>query len=500
MGSFSLNSRNGIALIGVFVLASLFALSRMPGGIGGTGISSAPGGIGGTGIFGRIDGFGSIWVNGVEVFYDEQQNVVRQGRDGLPDRLEIGQIVAVVINEETGRAEAQSIEIIEEVNGTVEELSEGEFIVLGQRVILSDQTIMDAELSNGKQISVSGFRQPNGSIVASYVAKPLMGGEISLRGAVSRIEEGRYWVGEQEVAILNGNVSVGQIIEVRGRLDIERPILIAEDYKARALPFDQKPEKVSYQGMLVQELNTSVIEFTPEIDDEVLVLPAVRMQDIKADFQNDFRRDIIEARIIENKRRVEEEARREVEAEARREVEIEARRQVEQEARKQAAIEATKQAEIEARHQTEVEARRQANIEARRLAEIESRRLAEVEARRQTAVETGRQAEIEARRQAEIETRRQTDLFEANRPTEIEARRQGQLEALRQAQLVARSAEEQEALRQMEGELRNKTDGELQDEIRRQVRAQSREEIQGAIREEMRRRIRRQIRQGIIQP
>jgi hypothetical protein len=231
MGSFSFNSRNGIALIGIFVIGLLFAFSRMPGGIGGTGITSAPGGIGGTGIFGRIDGFGSIWVNGVEVFYDEQQNVIRQGRDGLPDRLKIGQIVAVVINEDTGRAQAQSIEIIEEVNGSVESLGEGEFIILGQRVILSDLTIIEDELVNGKQIAVSGFRHPDGSIIASYVRKPLMDGEVSLRGAVSRIEKGRYWVGEQEVALIGEDVNVGQIIEVRGRMGIERPTLIVENFQ-----------------------------------------------------------------------------------------------------------------------------------------------------------------------------------------------------------------------------------------------------------------------------
>ena len=39
MGSFSLTGRNGVVLIGLIVLSLLFALSRMPGGIGGTGIS-----------------------------------------------------------------------------------------------------------------------------------------------------------------------------------------------------------------------------------------------------------------------------------------------------------------------------------------------------------------------------------------------------------------------------------------------------------------------------
>ncbi|MDG1858400.1 MAG: DUF5666 domain-containing protein, partial [Emcibacteraceae bacterium] len=337
MGGFSLNSRSGIALIGILVIGLLFALSRMPGGIG---ITGAPGGIGGTGIFGRIDAFGSIWVNGVEVFYDEQQNVVRQGRDGLPDRLKIGQIVAVVINEETGRAEAQSIEIIEEVNGPVENLSEGEFIILGQRVILSDQTIMDEELVAGKQIAVGGFRHADGSIIASYVAKPLMDGEVSLRGAVSRREMGRYWIGEQEVRLIGEDVSIGQVIEVRGRLDIEQPTLIAEELKVRNLPFDQQPQKISYQGMLDLELNTSVIEFVPEIENEAIVLPDFQMQDMRGDTLNSFERDGIRATISQNKRTLDEEEKRQSAFETKRAIELESRNQAALEARRQAEIEA----------------------------------------------------------------------------------------------------------------------------------------------------------------
>ena len=121
MNSLSLNNPRKLAFFALVIVSVLFALSRMPGGIGGTGISGSPGGIGGTGIYGRIDAFGSIWVNGVEIFYEEDQNVIRQGRDGLPERLSIGQIVAVVIDEQTGRAEAKSLEIIEEVSGLIEQ-------------------------------------------------------------------------------------------------------------------------------------------------------------------------------------------------------------------------------------------------------------------------------------------------------------------------------------------------------------------------------------------
>lgn len=532
MGGFSINSRT-MAIVGLIIASVLFAYSRMPGGIGGTGITGAPGGIGGTGIYGRIDGFGSIWVNGVEIFYDEDQIITRQGRDGLPDSLKIGQIVAVIIDEETGRAEAQSIEIIEEVNGPIEQISDDQLTILGQKIILTDDTIIDGTLEIGEQWAVNGFRAPDGTIVASRIDKPLIEGELSLRGAVSRSENGKVWINEQELEIQGEEIIVGNTIEVRGRLGAERRRFIINNIKKRRLPFDRRPARISYQGAfenvssldierpLLNTIDTSVIEFRPEIDDEVLIIPRPTVENRIA-FRNNFKRERIANRVIERRNVLREETRRQAENEARRQAELEARRQAEIEARRQAAIEARRQAEIESRRQaeierrrqTEIESRRQVELEARRQAEMEARRQAELEARRQAELEARRQAELEARRQAEIESRQQTEL-EANRRENLigrqreaaqpilqdfEARRQTQLEVLEQAQTEARSEAERETIRSLERDIRRRTDEEIREDIRGEVRTQSREEIRQTIRQEIRRRLRRQLRQGGIQP
>ena len=477
MGGFSINNRT-IAIVGLIIATVLFAYSRMPGGIGGTGVTGAPGGIGGTGIYGRIDGFGSIWVNGVEIFYDEDQNVVRQGRDGLPNNLKIGQIVAVIINEEPGRAQAQSIEIIEEVNGPIEKVADDKLTILGQKVILTDDTIIEGDLEAGRQMAVNGFRAPDGSIIASRIDTPLVEGEVSLRGSVSRLENGRFWINEQELETEGEQVIVGNTVEVRGRLGSERGRIIINNFKKRRLPFDKRPARISYQAMfnnaqgididrpLPVPIETTVIEFSPTISEDVLVIPRLNDQ-IRTDFRNNFKRERIAQKLIERLNEIQAVSRREAENEARRQVECEARRQTEIEVKRQREIEATQQVEIEVRSQTEIDARRQGEVEARR------------------------QAEVEARQQGPLEVRQLPDF---------EARRQAQLEVLKQTQSEARSETQQETLRQIEGEIRRKTEGDLKEEIRGQVRSQSREEIRETIRQEVRRRARRELRQGGIQP
>ncbi|MGE5155712.1 MAG: hypothetical protein ACM3ST_17085, partial [Bdellovibrio bacteriovorus] len=90
-------------------------------GIGGTGHQpSGDGrGIGGTGIVGTIRAFGSIWVNGVEVHYWEDQPVTIYDRPGTPRDLRIGQVVAVEARVQAGRLVAGAIEVRHAVMGPI---------------------------------------------------------------------------------------------------------------------------------------------------------------------------------------------------------------------------------------------------------------------------------------------------------------------------------------------------------------------------------------------
>ncbi len=514
MGSFIQNRRTALAFAGLLILSAIFALSRMPGGIGGTGISGAPGGIGGTGIYGRIDAFGSIWVNGVEIFYDAEQNVIRQGRDGLPSRLKIGQIVAVLVDEEGNRVFANSIEIIEEVNGPVISVAPDQLEVMGQRVIMTDDTIIDipgGEIDSNRQIAVSGFRKPGGDIIASHIALPLIANEMSLRGPIERAEPNSYWIEDQKVIQENHGLKNGEHVEISGILDIqgdgELNLIVNKVRERGPLPFDKMPDMVSYQLLMdgrdritinqeqitipqvdvskVENLGLGVskivtIKARAELLDNKISLREVQLDEVRA-----VRTERISA-IMENRRQEQADLVRQSELEIRRQAEIVARRQAELEARRQSEIEAHRQTEQQARRKAELDARRQAELEARRQAELEARRQAGIEARRQAAALARRQAEFEARRQAEIEARRQAEL---------EARRQAEFEARIQAELEAREQAEMQIKNDIAADIKDQAQGDLKDTARIEVRHQVRERL----REEARRRARRDHRINNLQ-
>jgi hypothetical protein len=157
-------------IVGLLVLTALvLVLLVRPGGIGGTGIGN--GGVGGTGIstgfVGRIDRFGSIYVNGVEVFYDKDIPVAYNQHTGTASDLKIGQIVSVLaVPDANGVMRARQLSVRFEIVGAVQSLATDSAVVLDQKVILppdiNPPTI-------GEQVAISGFRRGDGVVVASRV-------------------------------------------------------------------------------------------------------------------------------------------------------------------------------------------------------------------------------------------------------------------------------------------------------------------------------------------
>ncbi|MBL4602480.1 MAG: hypothetical protein JKY84_07035 [Emcibacteraceae bacterium] len=483
MNSLSLNNPRKVAFFALVIVSVLFALSRMPGGIGGTGISGAPGGIGGTGIYGRIDAFGSIWVNGVEIFYEEDQNVIRQGRDGLPERLSIGQIVAVVIDEQTGRAEAKSIEIIEEVSGLIEQLSVGEFIILGQKIILTDETIMDTNLVNGKQVAINGLRSNDGIIVASRISSPLIAGEFSLRGSIDRVDDNSFWVGDQEILRGDKTVIVGNDVELRGRLD-HRRVFVAEQFEAgEDTLFDDAILKRNYQT-IVQKINdfdfddydinqiqvTDHSIATVDIEFERLNNDIAIKNKKLLDFKPLIREKIIEARIAPRKNI--QQAKTKIDASA-----------VDRNRVPKLPIADNALLEIEARRKEEIVERREARqLDQRKLEKIAARRQ-EIQKNELVAANTRRLAAIAARRQA-IEQARQQLKGQAKPEPRAAFSAQELDKILRDSNINVK------VYQQIQKNIRDRVQGEIRDGARMEVRL----EVRKRIREEIRRRIRRQLR------
>ncbi len=249
-----------IVIVGstLFIAALMFALGRMPGGIGGTGIAVQPGGIGGTGILGRIDKFGSIWVNGVEIHFPDDMIIAQRDGDSTTDNLALGQVVAVVAVETSGHTQARSIRIIEEVVGPLQETrnSDGqvELTVLGQSVRLRHDTVMALPMEdlqeNDTIVIVSGFRGGQGVIYATRLALADDVSTYHVRGQVSNIDDSGFSIGALRVNAKDDTLREGNIVVVGGHLTEGRFIASAVEAQA-TLPFPETIENISIQGIYI---------------------------------------------------------------------------------------------------------------------------------------------------------------------------------------------------------------------------------------------------------
>ena len=149
-------------------------------GLGGTGLLATgdDSGLGGTGILGEITGFGSIFVNGVEIEYDNETHFTVNGNTVAHQQLEIGDVVEVLTTDDNKHTQAQIINLRHEVIGKVESVDPQtfSFIVHGQTVI---QPINKRQLPVvGTSVAVSGFRVNKKTIVSTRVipadAKPAL--------------------------------------------------------------------------------------------------------------------------------------------------------------------------------------------------------------------------------------------------------------------------------------------------------------------------------------
>jgi hypothetical protein len=160
-------------------------------GIGGTGGPAAgpeisDRGIGGTGIVGVITGFGSVFVDGLEIAYAPGTPLTVDGEAGPQDALQVGQVAAIVANDDQG-LHAVSIAVRHEVSGPVTSVSAPDMlgdrtlVVAGQRVALASSTDGLQTVRPGDWIAVSGLRQPDGVIAASRIDQR-MPGTVLVRG------------------------------------------------------------------------------------------------------------------------------------------------------------------------------------------------------------------------------------------------------------------------------------------------------------------------------
>ena len=144
-------------------------------GLGGTGMLANTGsgqggsGLGGTGIIGEITGFGSVFVNGIEVEYDNHTTFTINGERAAPQQLVIGDVVEVLTVDAKQHTQAQVINLRHEIIGEVEsvEAHTYSFTINGQSIV---QSIGKSTLPEvGTSVAVAGFRIDEQTILSTRV-------------------------------------------------------------------------------------------------------------------------------------------------------------------------------------------------------------------------------------------------------------------------------------------------------------------------------------------
>lgn len=227
-------------------------------GIGGTGILAGTEGEN-LGLIGRITGFGSIFVDGVEVEYDQATKVSRAGVPAGVGDLALGQVVEVLARNEQGRVTGSDIRIRYEVAGPVGAVDKksGTIKVLGQSVTIGAGTVRAKGAAGlpvpGAVVRVSGFRAGNGLIFASRLERGKKKDPALLIGRVDSITGGRAVVAGIPVDLGNrpdGTPRPGDIIRISGRL--RGRTLVAGNWRVDPpVPFDGRANRFVIEAMPV---------------------------------------------------------------------------------------------------------------------------------------------------------------------------------------------------------------------------------------------------------
>lgn len=163
-------------------------------GIGGTGapVAMAPAitadrGIGGTGIVGVVTGFGSVFVDGIEVEYDNSARIDVDGVASSVSALRAGQLVAIQADGPANSPHAKAISVRTAVTGRIEALEPGSgaLTIAGQTVLVPDGTWGANRFGPGDWVKVSGLPRDDGTLVASRLDAAPEGGPLA-RGRVER--------------------------------------------------------------------------------------------------------------------------------------------------------------------------------------------------------------------------------------------------------------------------------------------------------------------------
>lgn len=260
---------------------------------------------------GRITGFGSVIVNGVR--YDTSgAEFVINGTAGSQTDLAVGQVVVVqgTISDDGATGSADTVTFDDLVEGPIEsiDLAEQTMIVLGQRIITNLDTVFEDDispsglegLSVGNTVEISGFRNSNGDVVASYVDLEDSPDEFEVTGIAANVDTASMTFSIQDLvidysaAMVNdfpgGAPEDGQLVEAEGmNLGAQGELLATEiEFKGNDFSFDDDDD-VEVEGLITR--------FVSDTDFDVSGIPVTTTS--STEFEDGSRADLALDRKVE---------------------------------------------------------------------------------------------------------------------------------------------------------------------------------------------------------
>lgn len=219
--------RTWLAIISLFVVTACALQQAPPLGTGDQlATNSGDGsGIGGTGIVGTITGYGSIYINGQEIFLQRNTRIEEHGKIHAATHLAIGMRAEVLADEDNGRLIARLISLRSAVVGPVQAINikSKHITVMGQNVVLATKSFNGVRI--GDTLRISGQRLANGDIKASYIDKASTPDKVSVYGPISRLGQNDFWIAGlriQSIDALKGSLQTGQWVQVSGHYESGR--------------------------------------------------------------------------------------------------------------------------------------------------------------------------------------------------------------------------------------------------------------------------------------
>jgi hypothetical protein len=188
--------------------------------------------------YGRITSLGGVTVNGVE-YATTQARISVDGRPAEQSQLRAGQVVTLhgTVHADGTTGTAQDVSFVSDIRGPITALDPqgGSFSVLQQTVRMTDETLTDgAELQIGTTVSVSGFTNSAGELVASRVDVADQAGGGQLRGPISALDSNAQTfmlntlLVDYQQALIDGELEDGAVVVVQGSQEDSAGLLVAQ--------------------------------------------------------------------------------------------------------------------------------------------------------------------------------------------------------------------------------------------------------------------------------